>query len=137
MVFLYCHYLLNTLTKITLSCIGITAFLRNNSGPEAERLKKKFQKLFEEKDLDIIVQCNSEINNYLDITLNLNDGSYRPYWKSNEETNYFHATSDHPPSVIKEIPQSIEKSTLSFIMIEKVFSEVSHLLWTIPRKQWI
>ena len=32
------------------------AILKNSSRPEAEKLKKKFQKLF--KDLDIIVQCN-------------------------------------------------------------------------------
>ena len=34
------------------------AILKNTSGPEAEKLKKKYQKLFKEKDLDIIVQCN-------------------------------------------------------------------------------
>ena len=34
--------------------IGIS--MVDTSGPEAEKLKKKFQKLF--KDLDIIVQCN-------------------------------------------------------------------------------
>ena len=80
------------------------AILKNTSGPEAEKLKKKLQKLFKEKDLDIIIQCNLKITNYLDITLNLNDGSYRPYRKPNEETNYIHISSDHPPSIIKEIP---------------------------------
>ena len=44
------------------------------SSSEAEKLKKKFQKLFSQKDLDLIVQCNLKITNYLDITLNLNDG---------------------------------------------------------------
>ena len=81
------------------------AILKNTSGPEAEKLKKKFQKLFKEKDLDIIVQWSLKITNYLDITLNLNDGSYRPYRKPNEETNYVHINSDHPPSIIKEIPR--------------------------------
>ena len=92
------------------------AILKNTSGPEAEKLKKKLQKLFKEKDLDIIIQCNLKITNYLDITLNLNDGSYRPYRKPNEETNYIHINSDHPPSIIKEIPQSIEKR-LNFAII--------------------
>ena len=55
------------------------AILKNTSGPAAEKLKKKFQKLYKEKDLDIIVQCNLKITNDLDITLNLNDGSYRSY----------------------------------------------------------
>ena len=66
------------------------AILRNTSGPEAQEFKKKFQKLFKEKDLDIIVQCNLKITIYLDITLTLNNGSYHPYRKSNKETNYIH-----------------------------------------------
>ena len=49
--------------------------LRNTSGPETEKLKKKLQKLFKEKNLAIIIQCNLKITNYLDITFNLNDGS--------------------------------------------------------------
>ena len=85
------------------------AILKNTSCPEAEKLKKKFQKIFKEKDLDIIIQCNLKITNYLDITLNLNHGSYHPYRKPNEETNYIHINSDHLPSIIKEIPRSIEK----------------------------
>ena len=93
------------------------AILKNTSGPEAEKLKKKLQKLFKEKDLDIIIQCNLKITNYLDITLNLNYGSYRPYRKPNEETNYIHINSDHPPSIIKEIPRSIEKKALNFVII--------------------
>ena len=62
------------------------AILKNTSGPAAEKLKKKFQKLFKEKDLDITVQCNLKNTNYLSITLNLNDGLYRSYRKPNEET---------------------------------------------------
>ena len=78
--------------------------LKNTSGPETEKLKKKLQKLFKEKDLDIIIQCNLKITNYLDITLNLNDGSYRPYRKPNEGNNYSDINSDHPLSIIKKIP---------------------------------
>ena len=93
------------------------ANLENNSGPEAEKRKKNFEKLFKEKDftLNVIVQCNSKIINYLDITLNLNDDTYRPYRKPNKETKYIHVNSDHPPSIINEIPHTIEErgSTLS------------------------
>ena len=46
-----------------------------------QKLKKKFQKLFKEKERNIIVQCNLKITNYLYITLNLNDDSYHPYRK--------------------------------------------------------
>ena len=71
------------------------AILNNISGPKAEKLKKKFQKLFKEKDLEIIIQYYLKITNYLDITLNLNNSSYRPYRKPNQETNYNHINSEH------------------------------------------
>ena len=96
--------------------------LKNTSGPEAEKLKKKFQKLFKEKYLDLIIQCNLKITNYLDITLNLNDGSYCSYRKPNEETNYIHINLDHPPSIIKEIPRSFEKR-LSILVSSAIYYE--------------
>ena len=85
------------------------AILKNTSGPAAKKLKKKFQKLFKEKDLHILLQCNWKITNYLDTTLNLNNGSYRPYKKPNKEVNYTHVNSGHPPSIIKQVLQSTEK----------------------------
>ena len=99
------------------------AILNNTSGPEAEKLKKKFQKLFKEKDLDIIVQCNLKTTNYLDITLNLSDVSYRPHRTPNEKTNYIHVNSDHPPSIIKEIPRSIEKRLSILSSSKNIFQD--------------
>ena len=42
-----------------------------------------------------------KIINYLDVTLN--DGSYGPYKKPNDETNYIHVNSDHPLSMLKQL----------------------------------
>ena len=58
---------------------------------------------------------------YLDVTFDLNDRTYKPYTKPNNETKYIHKDSNHPPSVIRQIPLSIESrlSTLSFN--EKIF----------------
>ena len=50
-----------------------------------------------------------KIVNNLDVTLNLNDGSYRHYKKPNKENNNIHVNSDHPPSILKQLPMSIEK----------------------------
>ena len=62
---------------------GLAVF-KNTSGPQSEKIKKTFQKMFKNKGLDIIINCNMEIVNYPDLTSNLNDGSCRPYKKSNE-----------------------------------------------------
>ena len=64
-----------------------------------------------------------KVVNYLDVTFSLNDGTYKPYTKPNNEIKYIHKNSNHPPSVIRQIPLSIESrlSTLSFN--EKIFQE--------------
>ena len=64
-----------------------------------------------------------KVVNYLDVTFDLNDGTYRLYTKPNNKIKYIHKNSNHPPSAIRQIPLSIESrlSTLSFN--EKVFQE--------------
>ena len=49
------------------------AVLKNKNGPQSEKVKKNFKKIFKENRLDIIIQCNMKIVNYLDVTFNLND----------------------------------------------------------------
>ena len=52
--------------------------------------KKPIQNIFKDKYFYIVTKCNLKIVDYLDVTLNLNDGTYRPFHKTNEETNYIH-----------------------------------------------
>ena len=65
-----------------------------------------------------------KIVNYLDVTLSLNDGSYRPYKKPNEETNYIHVNSDYPSSILKQLPKSIEKRS-SLSSSNEIFAETA------------
>ena len=103
---------------------GLAVF-KNTSGPQSEKIKKTFQKMFKNKGLDIIINCNMKIVNYLDVTLNLNDGSYRPYKKPNEETNYIHVNSNNPPSILKQLPMSIEKRLSSLSSSKEIFEETA------------
>ena len=88
-----------------------------------EKKIKKNQKVFKNKGLDIIINCNMKIVNYLDVMLNLKDGSYRPYKKPYEERNQIYENSDHPPSILKQLQMSVEKR-LSFLSLPKeIFEE--------------
>jgi len=78
------------------------AIFKNTSGPQSERIKKQFQKYFKNNGLDIVIQCNMKTVDYLDVTLNLNDSTYKPYHKPENETNYVHKDSNHPPNIIKQ-----------------------------------
>ena len=107
-------YMLNVLSKkYNKNDFGLyrddrLAVLKNKSGPQSEQVKKNIQKIFMKHGLDIIIQCNMEVVNYLDVTFNLNDGTYKPNKKPNNEIKYIHKNSNHPPSVIRQIPLSIE-----------------------------
>ena len=52
------------------------AIFKNVSGSKAEKIKKDIQKLFKDNDLNITIQCNIKIVNYLDITFNLSNATY-------------------------------------------------------------
>ena len=101
---------------------GLAAF-QNTSGPQNERIKKSFQKIFREKGLELVIQCNKKVVNYLDTTFDLSDGSYRPYRKPDDETSYINVDSDHPPAVIKQIPISIERRLSAISSSEAVFEQ--------------
>ena len=84
-----------------------------------------FQKMFKNKGLEIIVTCNMKIGNYLDLILELNNGSYRPYKKTNEKTNYIHVNSDHLPCLLKQLSLSIEKGLSSLSFSKEAFEEIT------------
>ena len=122
-------YILSILSqKIGKKNIGLyrddgLALLRNASGPESERIKKEFVRIFKENHLDITILCNLKIVDYLDINMNLNDGSYRPYHKPNDEIKYIHSESNHPPAIIKQLPLSIESRLRNISSSKEVFDE--------------
>ena len=66
-----------------------------------------------------------KVVNYLDVTFNLNDGSYRPYRKPNDETYYIHIQSDHPISITEQLPRSIEKRLSQISSSKDIFYETT------------
>ena len=72
--------------------------------------------------MKITIQCDLKIVDYLDVTFNLTDSSYRPFNKTNNEINYIHKQSNHPPSIIKQLPLSVERRLSKLSSNEKIFS---------------
>ena len=99
------------------------AISKNVSGSKAEKIKKDIQKLFQDNYLNITIQCNLKIVNYLDVTFNLSNATYRPFCKPNSEIEYIHKESNHPPSFLRQIPLSIESRLSKHSSNEKIFKE--------------
>ena len=81
--------------------------------------------MFKQKGLQIIIERNLKVVNYLEVTFNLNDGSYRPYRKPNDETHYIHIQSDYPTSITKQLPWSIEKRLTQLSPPKDIFYETT------------
>ena len=99
---------------------GLSIF-GNKSGTQLEKMKKKLQRLFKEYDLEITAESNLKIVNYLDVTFNLKDGTFRPYHKPDDQIQYTHTESNHPPNIIKHIPASIETRLSNLSSTEIIF----------------
>ena len=85
---------------------------------QTEIIKKKICKVFEKNKLSVTIEANSKIVNFLDVTLDLTNDTYKPYMKDNDAPLYVNAESNHPPTVLKGIPNGIN-SRLSRISANK------------------
>ena len=58
----------------------------------------------------------------------------KPFSKPNNEISYIHKESNHPPSVIKQVPFSIESRLSSLSWSEKIFNEYTPIYQEAPKK---
>ena len=59
---------------------------------------------------------------YLDITFDLNTGTYKPYNKINNDPRYINASSNHPPNIIKHISKFVSKRISTNSSNEDIFN---------------
>ena len=63
--------------------------------------------LRENSSLKITITTNLKTVNFLDVTFNLCTRKYQPYNKPNDTPTYINVNSNHPPNIIKALPNSI------------------------------
>ena len=79
---------------------GLACF-RYTSGPQADRIRKDFIKIFKE-DFDLSITCKTNLKavNFLNVTLNLTTGKYQAYNQPDDNPLYIDILSNHPPNII-------------------------------------
>ena len=63
-----------------------------------------------------------KVVNFLDVDFNLETGLYRPYMKPNDTPTYVHKDSNHPKSILNNIPLSVNRRLSSISANEDVFN---------------
>ena len=86
---------------------GLAAF--DKPPREIENIKKGICKVFSNNNLKITIEANKKCVNYLDITLDLRSSTYKPFMKPGNTPFYVNYDSNHPPSVLRGLPDAINK----------------------------
>ena len=86
------------------------ACLHKISGPASDKIRKDIIRTFRENfGLKITITTNLKTVNFLDVTFSLCTGKYQPYKKPNDTPTYINVNSNHPPNIIKALPNNISK----------------------------
>ena len=84
---------------------GLSAL--NLTGRRAEKARQTITQIFKECGLRVTVDPLQRRTDFLDVNLDLDTGKYWPYRKPNSELLYINAQSNHPPSILKQLPEAI------------------------------
>ena len=108
----------------------MTDLLRSKaqSGPILDKMRKNIITLFKEVGLTITIDTNLTETDFLDVTFNLAMGKFFPFRKRNSIPLYINVKSNHPSTMIKDLPKMINK-TLSELSCNKDEFDKAKLLY--------
>ena len=69
-----------------------------------------------------MIDVNMKSFDFLDVTLDLNTGFYKPFMKPNNIPIYVNKQSNHPPNILTNIPEGINKRLSTISAIENIFN---------------
>lgn len=65
--------------------------------------------------------------NFLNVTLDLRSGKHHPFTKEENIPLYMHKNSNHPPSILRNIPESINKRLSEISSDKECFDDAKHV----------
>ena len=122
-------YILNMLTRIiSPHQLGLyhndgLLYIPNSNGPLCSSIQKRIIRAFKFLGFKIEISSNIKIVNFLDVTLDLSNNSYKPFIKTNQNPSYININSNHPKNIIKQVPKAVNLRIYKLSVNEKIFKE--------------
>ena len=85
------------------------AAINNANAPKLDRIREDIIALFKEDGLSITIETNLIKTDFLDVTFNRATKKYFPFQKANNTPLHINAFSNHPPTIISQLPKIINK----------------------------
>ena len=122
-------YILSKLNQIDNIKAGLFrddgAAITTLSPKEAEKVKNKIVKVFKDEGLNITIVANLKVMTFLDVEVDLNTGTHKPYTKPNNTLLYIDVNRNHPPSVIKNTAISVQNRLTLLSSNKEIFDQAT------------
>ena len=106
------------------------ASIQDANGPKFDHLRKNIIAFFQNEGLKITIDTNLIITDFLDVTLDISTGMYYPYKKPNDRQLYVNANSNHPPTILQQLPTMINTQLSTLSINEEEFNKAKPLYET-------
>ena len=118
-------FILSKLQDLGLCSVGLYRddglAVSDKTARQNEILKKKICQVFRNLNLSITITANQKVVDFLDITMNMQNGIHKPFMKPNDKPEYVNSLSNHPPEILKNIPIGINKRLANISANREVF----------------
>ena len=84
-------------------------YIPDSNGPKTSSIQKKIVRAFKLLGFRIQIALNLKIVDFLDVTLNLNNGTLKHFSKNDSAPRYINISSNHPRSVLRLIPNAVNQ----------------------------
>ena len=101
------------------------AMIPHANGPKIDRIRKDITEIFKSEGLKITCDTNLLYTDFLDAGLDIESGKHFPHRKPDDRPLYIHKDSNHPPSIMKELPKMIGKRLSKLSYSEEEFRNVT------------
>ena len=98
-------------------------YIPDSNGPKTSSIQKKIIRAFKLLGLRIQIASNLKIVDFLDVTLNLDNGTFKPFSKNNSAPRYIDVSSNHPRLVLRQIANAVNVRINKLSSCKKIFEE--------------
>ena len=102
-------------------------YIPNSNGRNSSRIQKKIIRAFKFLGFKIELSSNIKIVNFLGVTLNLSNNTYKPFLKTDQYPSYINVNSNHPKTIIKQAPKAVKLRIRNLSANKKIFQESSKI----------
>ena len=95
-----------------------------------QKIAQKNEKVMSDFGLNIISKANKKVVDFLDVTLDLENECFRPFTKPGDRPRYVNSKSNHPPSILRNIPLAVNQRISSISSSKEVFDQAAPFFQT-------